>query len=149
MSSIENNIANMSIVMAPNPIPDKPLDSSGAPSSPLHVTDAAATKLHEIILEENNPRLKLRISITGGGCSGFQYAFDLDENQQATDTIITKQLPAPAADSTAVHILVDPMSLMYLTGATIDFKKTAAGEEFVIRNPHAKTTCGCGSSFGI
>jgi iron-sulfur cluster insertion protein len=117
--------------------------------SPLIVTDAAAAKLHEIILEENNPQLKLRISITGGGCSGFQYAFDLDENQQETDIAITKTLSNTEANNTTVYILVDPMSLMYLTGAEIDFKKTTAGEEFVIRNPHAKTTCGCGSSFGI
>jgi iron-sulfur cluster insertion protein len=115
-----------------------------AAAAPLILTDAAAIKLKQIIDEENNPNLKLRISITGGGCSGFQYAFDLDETNQATDIVIEKTL-----NDISVYMLVDPMSLMYLTGAEIDFKKTAAAEEFVIRNPHAKTTCGCGSSFGI
>ena len=140
MNSIENTFS----LMAETPAPADMLSAAVNPA-PLMVTDAAAAKLYEIMLEENNPNLKLRISISGGGCSGFQYAFDLDENQQETDTAITKNL----ANNVTVYILVDPMSLMYLTGAEIDFKKTTTGEEFVIRNPHAKTTCGCGSSFGI
>jgi iron-sulfur cluster insertion protein len=139
MSNIENTTFTIT-----EPTPD-PLGMPAGNIPLLNVTDAAANKLHEIILEENNPDLKLRISITGGGCSGFQYAFDLDEIQQETDIIIEKR----TTNNIAVYILVDPMSLMYLTGAEIDFKKTTAGEEFVIRNPHAKTTCGCGSSFSI
>jgi iron-sulfur cluster insertion protein len=110
----------------------------------LVLTDAAAAKLHDIVEEEHNPELKLRISITGGGCSGFQYAFDLVEAAQADDFVVAKNVEAAT-----VTMLVDPMSLMYLQGAEIDYKKTAAGEEFVIRNPNAKTTCGCGSSFSV
>jgi iron-sulfur cluster insertion protein len=118
-------------------------ENNTAPT-PLNLTDLAAIRLHEIIVEENNPSLKLRISITGGGCSGFQYSFTLDETAQPDDLVIKKVI----GDIT-VYLLIDPMSLMYLMGAEIDFKKTDTSEEFVIRNPNAKTTCGCGSSFNV
>jgi iron-sulfur cluster insertion protein len=104
----------------------------------LVFTDAAASKVGELIREEANPNLKLRVFVTGGGCSGFQYGFTFDENIEEGDTQVAKQ---------GVTLLVDPMSIQYLSGAEIDYKEDLEGAQFVIRNPNATTTCGCGSSF--
>lgn len=106
--------------------------------APLVFTDAAARKVHELILEEGNPELKLRVYITGGGCSGFQYGFTFDEARADDDLALERE---------GVTLLVDPLSLQYLGGAEIDYAENLSGSQFVIRNPNAKTTCGCGSSF--
>lgn len=108
--------------------------------TPILFTDSAASKVAELIAQENNPKLKLRVYITGGGCSGFQYGFTFDEQVAEDDTIIEKQ---------GVTVLVDSMSIQYLRGAEIDYKEDLAGARFVIRNPNAQTTCGCGSSFSV
>ncbi len=113
------------------------LDSADAP---LVFTDAAADKVRELIAEEGNPELKLRVYISGGGCSGFQYGFTFDEARTEDDF---------AVDKAGVTLLVDPLSLQYLAGAEIDYSESLTGAQFVIRNPNAKTTCGCGSSFSI
>lgn len=107
---------------------------------PLIFTDAAAGKVRELIEEEQNDSLKLRVYITGGGCSGFQYGFTFDENIEDGDTVIEKN---------GVTLLVDPMSGQYLEGAEIDYVENVEGAQFVIRNPNASTTCGCGSSFSV
>lgn len=109
---------------------------------PLIFTESAAAKVLELIREENNPNLKLRVYVTGGGCSGFQYGFAFDENRQADDTVVTRTLKGGE-----VQLLVDSLSFQYLAGAEIDYKEDIEGEQFIIRNPNAKTTCGCGSSF--
>jgi iron-sulfur cluster insertion protein len=101
-------------------------------------TDAAAHKAKELIQEENNEHLKLRVFISGGGCSGFQYGFTFDETEQEGDTRI---------QNAGVTLLIDPMSFQYLVGAEIDYTEGLGGAQFVIRNPNATTTCGCGSSF--
>jgi iron-sulfur cluster insertion protein len=106
--------------------------------APLVFTEAAARKVHELIQEEGNPELKLRVYISGGGCSGFQYGFTFDDARAEDDF---------ALDREGVTLLVDPLSLQYLTGAEIDYTENLSGSQFVIRNPNAKTTCGCGSSF--
>ena len=106
--------------------------------APLVFTDAAARKVHELIQEEGNPELKLRVYITGGGCSGFQYGFTFDETRAEDDLALERE---------GVTLLVDPLSLQYLGGAEIDYAENLSGSQFVIRNPNAKTTCGCGSSF--
>lgn len=110
--------------------------------NPLIFTDNAAAKVLSLIQEEGNPALKLRAYVTGGGCSGFQYGFSFDEEVQADDTIVAK-----AIGENTVQLLVDPLSFQYLSGAEIDYKEDIEGEQFIIRNPNAKTTCGCGSSF--
>ena len=109
---------------------------------PLNIifTDAAANKVSNLILEENNPNLKLRVFISGGGCSGFQYGFTFDENIESGDSQIENQ---------GVTLLIDPMSIQYLMGAEIDYKEDLQGAQFIIRNPNAQTTCGCGSSFTV
>jgi len=104
----------------------------------LVFTDMAATKVGELIREEGNPNLKLRVFVSGGGCSGFQYGFTFDENEEEGDTSV---------EAHGVKLLVDPMSIQYLAGAEIDYKEDLEGAQFVIRNPNATTTCGCGSSF--
>ena len=106
----------------------------------IRFTDNAAEKVNELILEENNPDLKLRVYVTGGGCSGFQYGFTFDEEVNEDDTQILKN---------GVVVLVDAMSVQYLTGAEIDYKDDLSGSQFVIRNPSASSTCGCGSSFSV
>lgn len=111
-----------------------------APPSPLDFTDAAVEKVRELLLEEGNPDLKLRVFVQGGGCSGFQYGFTFDDVTDDDDTIIEKG---------GVQLLIDPMSFQYLVGAEIDYKDDLEGAQFVIRNPNATTTCGCGSSFTI
>ena len=104
----------------------------------LVFTDAAASKVKDLIEEERNDALKLRVFVSGGGCSGFQYGFTFDEKIQDGDTKVEKN---------GVTLLVDPMSFQYLTGAEIDYKEDLDGSQFVIKNPNATTTCGCGSSF--
>jgi len=105
---------------------------------PLVFTDSAANKVKELIEEEGNPDLKLRVFVTGGGCSGFQYGFTFDEATNEDDTTLQKA---------GVTLLIDPMSLQYLTGAEIDYQENLEGAQFVIKNPNASSTCGCGSSF--
>jgi iron-sulfur cluster insertion protein len=107
---------------------------------PLEFSENAARKVKSLIEEEKNPNLKLRVFITGGGCSGFQYGFTFDETINEGDTQVEKA---------GVTLLVDPMSIQYLTGAEIDYTEGLEGAQFVIRNPNATTTCGCGSSFSV
>lgn len=117
------------------------ISTESGPAMPgIVFTDAAARKVQELILEERNPDLKLRVYISGGGCSGFQYGFTFDE-EQAEDDI--------AVDNDGVTLLIDPMSFQYLMGAEVDYAESLAGAQFVIRNPNASTTCGCGSSFSV
>jgi len=114
------------------------IDLAQQPPDMLVFTDAAAGKVGELIREEANPKLKLRVFVSGGGCSGFQYGFTFDENIEEGDFCVENQ---------GVQLLIDPMSAQYLMGAEIDYKEDLQGAQFVIRNPNAKTTCGCGSSF--
>ena len=106
----------------------------------------AADKVAALITEENNPNLNLRIYITGGGCSGFQYGFTFDATIQEDDTIIEQKC---SQGDQLIKLLIDPLSYPYLQNAEIDYVQNIQGEQFVIRNPNAKTTCGCGSSFSI
>jgi len=108
--------------------------------APIIFTDAAAGKVAELVAEEGNPELKLRVFVQGGGCSGFQYGFTFDEISNEDDTHMSKN---------GVTLLIDVMSLQYLIGAEIDYKDDLEGAQFVIRNPNAQTTCGCGSSFSV
>ncbi len=112
-------------------------------STALIFTDNAAAKVWELIQEEGNFNLKLRVYVTGGGCSGFQYGFTFDEAVAPDDTVVNKAVVSGGE----VQLLVDPLSFQYLAGAEIDYKQDIEGEQFIIRNPNAKTTCGCGSSF--
>ncbi|HET7831994.1 MAG TPA: iron-sulfur cluster insertion protein ErpA [Gallionella sp.] len=105
---------------------------------PLLFTDSAANKVKQLIEEEGNPDLKLRVFVSGGGCAGFQYGFTFDEVINEDDTVMTKN---------GVQLLIDPMSFQYMVGAEIDYQEGLEGSQFVIRNPNATTTCGCGSSF--
>lgn len=148
-------------------------------TTPVVFTHQAVTKVWELIQEEDNFDLKLRVYVTGGGCSGLQYGFTFEETIQADDTVVTKpvflhrnldgDLDFPIRfyswvftldsimslyvelklllEAAFVHLLIDPLSLQYLTGAEIDYKEDIEGEQFIIRNPNATTTCGCGSSF--
>jgi len=106
--------------------------------APLIFTDSAANKVKELITEEGNPELKLRVFVTGGGCSGFQYGFTFDEVKNEDDAAMEKN---------GVMLLIDPMSYQYLVGSEIDYQEGLEGAQFVIKNPGAKSTCGCGSSF--
>jgi iron-sulfur cluster insertion protein len=114
---------------------DTPLDAA-----PLVFTDAAANKVRSLLDEEEDREQKLRVFVTGGGCSGFQYGFKFDKTAEEGDTVVVKN---------GVTLLVDAMSVQYLTGAEIDYKESVEGAQFVIRNPNASTTCGCGSSFSV
>ncbi|CAJ0999246.1 iron-sulfur cluster insertion protein ErpA [Sodalis praecaptivus] len=107
---------------------------------PLQFTDSAASKVKNLIADEDNPNLKLRVYITGGGCSGFQYGFTFDDKVNEDDFTIEKQ---------GVALVVDPMSLQYLVGGSVDYSEGLEGSRFIVTNPNAKTTCGCGSSFSI
>ena len=107
---------------------------------PFVFTDSAASKVKELIEEEGNPDLKLRVFVTGGGCSGFQYGFTFDEEANEDDTSMEKN---------GVTLMVDPMSYQYLVGAEIDYTEGLEGAQFVIKNPNATSTCGCGSSFAV
>ena len=106
----------------------------------IEITESAIAKISEILSEENNPKVKLRTFVQGGGCSGFSYGFTLDEEQNEDDFVI---------DKNGLSVLVDSMSMQYLQGATIDFKEDLMGSSFVINNPNAQSTCGCGSSFSV
>lgn len=108
--------------------------------APLVFTDSAARKVKNLIDEEGDESLMLRVFISGGGCSGFQYGFTFDQNETDGDTVVENQ---------GVKLLIDPMSIQYLTGAEIDYSEGLEGAQFVIRNPNAQTTCGCGSSFSV
>jgi len=111
---------------------------SDEPPPPILFSDSAASKVKELVDEEGNPDLKLRVFVQGGGCSGFQYGFTFDEVVNEDDTQMAKN---------GVTLLIDAMSLQYLVGAEIDYKEDLQGAQFVIENPNATTTCGCGSSF--
>lgn len=106
--------------------------------APLLFTESAAAKVKQLIDEEGNPALKLRVFVQGGGCSGFQYGFTFDEETNEDDTVMEKD---------GVTLLIDAMSFQYLVGAEIDYKEDLQGAQFVIKNPNASSTCGCGSSF--
>lgn len=122
-----------SVISLPNATPDYQ-----SIERPLNFTHAAAGKVRELIREEGNPALALRVYIQGGGCSGFEYGFEFDENRAVDDL---------AVQTEGVTLLVDPLSLQYLMGAEVDYTESLNGARFVIRNPNAKSTCGCGSSF--
>lgn len=109
-------------------------------ATPLNFSSSAARRVGELIAEEGNPALKLRVFITGGGCSGFQYSFTFDEQADSEDAAVTTD---------GVTLVIDPVSLQYMEGAEIDYKEDFEGAQFVIRNPMAATTCGCGSSFSV
>ena len=108
--------------------------------TPVNFTDNAVSKVKELIEEEGTADLKLRVFVSGGGCSGFQYGFTFEESVNDDDTKVTKD---------SVTLLIDPMSLQYLTGAEIDYQDSVQGSQFVIKNPQATSTCGCGSSFSV
>ena len=114
--------------------------SNGAPPPSIVFTDAAASKVGELIQEEENPGLKLRVFISGGGCSGFQYGFTFDENVEDGDSQVVNR---------GVTLVIDPMSVQYLMGAEIDYQEDLQGAQFIIRNPNATTTFGCGQSFTV
>ena len=126
MSAVADQIAN---------VPE-----ADAPPPPLVFTDSAAAKVADLIAEEGNPDLKLRVFVQGGGCSGFQYGFTFDEVQNDDDAVMQKN---------GVTLLIDPMSYQYLIGAEIDYTEGLEGAQFVIKNPNASSTCGCGSSFTV
>ena len=123
-----------------NAIAQTPTADVEALPMPLVFTDSAADKVKQLVDEEGNPELKLRVFVQGGGCSGFQYGFTFDEIVNEDDTPMTKN---------GVTLLIDAMSLQYLMGAEIDYKEDLQGAQFVIKNPNATTTCGCGSSFSV
>lgn len=106
----------------------------------ITITENAFAKIADVLAEENNPAVKLRTFVQGGGCSGFSYGFTLDEEQNEDDFVI---------ESNGIAVLIDVMSMQYLQGATIDYKEELMGSSFVISNPNATTTCGCGSSFAV
>lgn len=106
----------------------------------LLITPAAVKKVQQLVNEESNPNLSLRVYVTGGGCSGFQYGFDFDDQTQPDDTIIEEQ---------GARFLLDELSYPYLSGSTVDYTEGLEGARFIIVNPNASTTCGCGSSFSI
>ena len=106
----------------------------------IQLTDDAAKKVKSLISEEGNPDLKLRVFVTGGGCSGFQYGFSFDEKSNEDDTVINNQ---------GANLLVDPLSIQYLMGAKVDYVEGLQGSRFVVQNPMATTTCGCGMSFSV
>lgn len=117
-----------------------PITQAPPPASPIQFSSAAAAKVAELIADEGNPNLKLRLYVTGGGCSGFSYGFAFDDQVNDDDTRIDKD---------GVSMVVDMMSMQYLMGADIDYEDGLEGSRFVIHNPNAQTTCGCGSSFSM
>lgn len=116
------------------------MDMQISEETELEFTDAAAIKVRTLLQEETDPDQVLRVFITGGGCSGFQYGFRFDKAAEEGDALVENQ---------GVRLVIDPMSMQYLTGAEIDYKESVEGAQFVIRNPNASTTCGCGSSFSV
>ena len=122
------------VLVTPSLVPE-------APPSDVVFTTSAARKVRELMVDEPNAEnLKLRVFVTGGGCSGFKYGFNFDESVEDGDTVVENE---------GVRLLVDPMSVQYLMGAEIDYRDDASGAQFVIRNPNATSTCGCGSSFSV
>jgi len=117
-----------------------PMQPKAAASPTIGFSDAAAEKLKSLISEEKNPNLKLRVFVTGGGCSGFQYGFEFDENVSDDDITVEKN---------GVTMVVDTMSAQYISGATVDYEEGLEGSRFVVNNPNATSTCGCGASFSI
>jgi len=136
MAELVNTEATVAVTTSEHSTSNTPTNAAAA----LIFTDQAALKVKSLIAEEGNDELKFRAYITGGGCSGFEYGFTFDEQQAEDDIVVEKQ---------GVLLLIDPMSFQYLAGAEIDYVNDINGERFVIRNPNAKTTCGCGSSFSI
>jgi len=137
MSTVQEKKSPKKVTIADAPEADAP--DSDIPD-PLIFTDEAAAKVKSLIEEEGNDALMLRVFVSGGGCSGFQYGFTFDESITEGDTVIEKG---------DVKLLIDPMSFQYLVGGEIDYTEGLEGAQFVIRNPNAKTTCGCGSSFSV
>ena len=123
-----------------NAIAEPIAPAQGEMPAPIIFTDSAADKVKQLVDEEGNPELKLRVFVQGGGCSGFQYGFTFDEVVNEDDTQMNKN---------GVSLLIDAMSYQYLVGAEIDYKEDLQGAQFVIKNPNATTTCGCGSSFSV
>jgi iron-sulfur cluster insertion protein len=124
--------------------------------APVSFTQAAARRVKELILEEGNYNLKLRVYITGGGCSGFQYGFAFDEQLRPDDCVVEQEVPLEDEDgegdgsgSMKVNVVIDALSIMYLTGAEIDYIENLQGAHFTVKNPNAQTTCSCGSSFSL
>lgn len=117
-----------------------PMQPKAAVTPTVGFTEAAANKLKSLILDEKNPKLKLRVFVNGGGCSGFQYGFEFDENINDDDISVEKN---------GVTMVVDTMSAQYITGATVDYEEGLEGSRFVVNNPNATSTCGCGASFSI
>ncbi|MBZ9558670.1 MULTISPECIES: iron-sulfur cluster insertion protein ErpA [Modicisalibacter] len=115
-------------------------DAASFAPTPLMLTESAVRRLKALADEEGNPALKLRVYVTGGGCSGFQYGFDFAEDAAGDDTLIEIE---------DVAMVVDPLSYQYLVGSTVDFEEGLAGARFVIKNPNATATCGCGASFMV
>ena len=109
-------------------------------NNPIHLSSSAASKISQLVLEEMNPDLKFRVYIIGGGCSGFQYGFAFEEDAVEGDVLMEQK---------GVQVMVDPMSYPYLMGSTVDYLEDLQGSRFVVSNPNAKSTCGCGSSFSI
>lgn len=107
---------------------------------PIQVTDRAIAKVKELVSEEQNPHLQLRVFVTGGGCSGFQYGFSFDDAHQDDDTAVEKD---------GVKVVVDGLSYQYLVGSVVDYSESLTGSQFVVNNPNATSTCGCGASFNI
>jgi iron-sulfur cluster insertion protein len=120
--------------------PESATAADSTPELPIQFSDAAAIKVKQLVEEEENPNLKLRVYVTGGGCSGFQYGFTFDEDVNQGDMEISKQ---------GVSMVIDPMSLQYLVGGTVDYTEGLEGSRFFVNNPNASTTCGCGASFSI
>ncbi len=112
----------------------------------IHVTEAAARRVLQLIEEEGNLTLKLRVYVTGGGCSGMQYGFSFDPKKQPDDTVIAC---SPEGATQSIEVVVDPISLLYVQGATLDYEVTLRGAHFKVNNPNAQTTCGCGASFSV
>jgi iron-sulfur cluster insertion protein len=118
--------------------PPMPMLADGVP--PLNISDAVVAKVADMLAEEGDPNLRLRIFVTGGGCSGFQYGFAFDDESKEDDVTV---------DKGPIQVVVDAMSLQYMVGADIDYEENLEGSRFVIKNPNASSTCGCGSSFSV
>lgn len=114
--------------------------SAAENAPPVIFTAAAADKVRELLQDEDDPEQSLRVFVSGGGCSGFQYGFKFDKETEADDTVVSRN---------GVTLLIDSMSVQYLSGAEIDYREGLDGAQFVIRNPNATTTCGCGNSFSV
>lgn len=164
LNHVQNHVQKVQSLI-PNPKDAFPLPNPKAKDAfPFTITDSAAHKIFELIQEEGNPNLKLRVYITGGGCSGFQYGFMFDETVNSDDVLINRYLfflqdvESKTVDeedeggdgdegSGSITLLIDSISRNYLKGALLDYKNTIGSEHFIIRNPNAKSSCRCGSSF--